>query len=207
LIYNVKVNDKNAILNVDNNYVATLSNLAAGTYEVCFSSTSIPNYKQCYEVKIEEPEKIVVSSFVSKNSNTVKLTLRGSNEYKVTLNGVDEIVTGTDYTANLKTGTNTISVSTDLECQGVFNETIFLSEGIQYFPNPTSGVVQVYLAGQDSEVNVTIFDFAGNMISRYVKSIESNRNFQLELSSYMEGMYLIQLEGKTISKTFKIIKK
>lgn len=207
LIYNVKVNDKNTILNVDNNYVATLSNLAAGTYEVCFSSTSIPNYKQCYEVKIEEPEKIVVSSFVSKNSSTVKLTLRGANEYKVTLNGVDEIVTGTDYTANLKTGTNTISVSTDLECQGVFSETIFLSEGIQYFPNPTSGVVQVYLAGQDSEVNVTIFDFAGNMISRYVKSIESNRNFQLELSSYMEGMYLIQLEGKTISKTFKIIKK
>jgi hypothetical protein len=158
-------------------------------------------------VKIEEPEKIVVSSFVSKNSNTVKLTMRGADTYKVTLNGVEETVAGTDYTAVLKSGTNTISVSTDLECQGVYNETIFLSEGIQYFPNPTTGVVQVYLGGEDNEVNVKIFDLAGNMISKYVKSIESNRNFQLELSSYMDGIYLIQLEGKTISKTFKIIKK
>jgi pectate lyase len=207
LIYNVTINDKNAVLNTANNYVATLNNLAAGTYEVCFSTTSIPNYKQCYEIKIEEPQKIVISSFVSKDSNIVKLTMRGSSQYKVTLNGVEETVTGTDYTAVLKSGTNTISVSTDLECQGVFNETIFLSEGIQYFPNPTSGVVQVYLAGEDKEVNVNIFDLAGNMISKYVKSIESNRNFQLELSSYMNGMYLIQLEGKTISKTFKIIKK
>ena len=104
-------------------------------------------------------------------------------------------------------GTNTISVSTDLECQGVFNETIFLSEGIQYFPNPTSGVVQVYLAGDDKEVNVVIFDIVGNIISKYIKTIQSDRNFQLELSPYVDGIYLIKLEGKTISKTFKIVKK
>ncbi|KDN55836.1 pectate lyase family protein [Flavobacterium seoulense] len=207
LVYNVAISDKNLVLNTDNSYTATLNNLAAGTYEVCFTTTGIPNYKQCYEVKIEEPEKIVISSFVSKNSNTVKLTMSGSEQYKVTVNGVDEIVAGNDYTAALKSGTNTITVSTDLECQGVFNETIFLSEGIQYFPNPTSGVVQVYLAGEDKEVAVKVFNLTGNLISSFVKPIESNRNFQLELSSYMNGVYLIQLDGKTISKTFKIIKK
>ncbi|WP_140484927.1 T9SS type A sorting domain-containing protein [Flavobacterium sp. GSA192] len=207
LIYDVKINGNSHVLNSENEYTKTLSNLSAGVYEICFSTTSIPGYKQCYEVKIEEPEKIVVSSFVSKNSNTVRLSMQGASQYKVTLNGVEELVTGTNYTAALKTGTNTISVSTDLECQGAFNETIFLSEGIQYFPNPTSGVVQIYLAGVDNEVNVAVFDLAGNLISKYVKSIATNRNFQLELSSYMDGMYLIQLEGKTISKTFKIIKK
>jgi len=207
LTYTVAVNSTNLSLDGTSGYSKTIENLAAGVYNVCFSTPSIPNYSQCFEVKIEEPEKIVVSSFVSKNSNTVKLTMRGADTYKVTLNGVEETVAGTDYTAVLKSGTNTISVSTDLECQGVYNETIFLSEGIQYFPNPTTGVVQVYLGGEDNEVNVKIFDLAGNMISKYVKSIESNRNFQLELSSYMDGIYLIQLEGKTISKTFKIIKK
>lgn len=207
LIYNVRINDKNAVLNAANNYTTTLNNLAAGAYEVCFSTTSIPNYSQCYEVKIEEPEKIVVKSFVSKDSNIVKLTMRGSSQYKVTLNGVDTTVTGTDYTAVLKSGTNTLKVSTDLECQGVFNETIFLSEGIQYFPNPTSGAVQVYLAGEDNEVNVKVFDIAGNQLSDSVKSIQTNRNFQLDLSPYVDGLYLIKLEGKTISKTFKIVKK
>ncbi len=82
-----------------------------------------------------------------------------------------------------------------------------MSEGIQYFPNPTSGLLDIYLAGEDNEVKVSIFDFAGNKISESTKSIENNRNFKLEFSSYMDGIYLIQLEGKTISKTFKIVKK
>ncbi len=207
LIYTVKINDSTVALDSDNNYTNTLDNLAAGIYEICFSTTSLPDYIQCYEVKIEEPEKIEISSFVSKSSNSVKLTMRGASQYKVTLNGVDETVTGSDYNAVLKSGMNTIAVSTDLECQGVYNETIFLSEGVQFFPNPTSGIVEVYLEGEDSEVSVKIFNFAGTLLSESLKSIASSRNFQLELSSYMDGVYLIQVEGKTISKTFKIVKK
>ncbi|MEO8252837.1 MAG: T9SS type A sorting domain-containing protein [Flavobacterium sp.] len=207
LNYTVSINKTTVVLNSEKGYANTVEKLSAGVYTVCFSTPSIPNYSQCFEVKIEEPEKIVVSSFVSKDSNVVNLSMRGASQYKVTVNGVDQIVTSADYNAVLKPGMNTIKVSTDLECQGVFNESIFLSEGIQYFPNPTTGLVEVYLAGEDNEVDVKVFDFTGNIIAQTKKSIAQNRNFQLQLSSYMDGIYLIQLEGKTISKTFKIVKK
>lgn len=207
LNYTVAINSTDVVLDAVSGYTKTIENLAAGVYTICFSTPSIPNYSQCYEVKIEEPEKIVVASFVSKSSNTIKLALKGASTYKVSLNGVDETVTGSDYSAVLKSGMNTITVSTDLSCQGVYNESIFLSEGIQYFPNPTTGPVEVYLAGEDKEVTVRIFDIIGNRISELTKSVAENRNFQLDLSSYVDGIYLIQLEGKTISKTFKIVKK
>ena len=207
LAYTVAINTTNVTLDSAAGYTKTIENLAAGVYNVCFSTPAIPNYSQCFEVKIEEPEKIVINSFVSKNSNTIRLAMRGATTYKVSVNGVEEIVSASEYSAKLTSGLNTVSVSTDLECQGVYNETIFVSEGIQYFPNPTSGTVEVYIAGEDKEVAVRIFDIAGNRVSEFVKTVADNRNFQLELTSYLNGVYLVQIEGKTISKTFKIVKK
>ena len=207
LNYTVTINSANVTLDATSGYSQTIENLAAGTYNVCFSTPSIPGYSQCFEINVVEPEKIVVSSFVSKNSNTIKLALKGASTYKVSVNGVDEQVTASEYSAKLQSGINTIAVSTDLECQGVYNETVFLSEDIQYFPNPTTGPVQVYLAGNDSEVKVGIFDIVGNKLSDAVQSVASNRNVVIELSSYLDGVYMVQLEGKTISKTIKIVKK
>ncbi|MEY2870067.1 MAG: hypothetical protein RIR01_2573, partial [Bacteroidota bacterium] len=207
LIYNVTVNSTNLTLDTVTGYTKTIDNLPAGLYNVCFSTPSIPNYSQCFEVRIVEPEKIVINSFVSKNSNTIKLVLKGASTYKVTVNGVEETVSASEYSAKLVSGLNTVSVSTDLECQGTYEETVFLSEDVQYFPNPTTGPVQVYMAGDDKEVKVTVFDMAGNKLYDAVQSVTANRNIVVELSSYTDGIYMVQLEGQTISKTFKIVKK
>lgn len=207
LNYNVSINSTNLTLNSTAGYTQTIENLAAGVYNVCFTTSDIAGYSQCFEVKIEEPEKIVVSSFVSKNSNTVRLALKGAATYKVAVNGVEEIVSASEYSAKLTSGLNTIAVSTDLVCQGMYNETVFLSEDIQYFPNPTSGPVEIYLAGNDAQVRVRVFDMAGNRIFDMEKSVAANRNVGVDLSAYVSGVYLVELEGKTISKTFKIVKK
>ncbi|KQB39101.1 Pectinesterase [Flavobacterium daejeonense] len=207
LNYNVSINLTNLTLNSTAGYTQAIENLAAGVYNVCFTTPDIAGYSQCFEVKIEEPEKIVVSSFVSKNSNTVRLALKGAATYKVAVNGVEEIVSASEYSAKLTSGLNTIAVSTDLECQGTYNETVFLSEDIQYFPNPTSGPVEIYLAGNDAQVRVRVFDMAGNRIFDMEKSIAADRNVGVDLSAYVSGVYLVELEGKTISKTFKIVKK
>lgn len=207
LSYNVSINSTNLTLNSTAGYTQAIENLAAGVYNVCFTTPDIAGYSQCFEVKIEEPEKIVVSSFVSKNSNKVRLALKGAATYKVAVNGVEEIVSASEYSAKLTSGLNTIAVSTDLECQGTYNETVFLSEDIQYFPNPTSGPVEIYLAGNDAQVRVRVFDMAGNRIFDMEKSIAADRNVGVDLSAYVSGVYLVELEGKTISKTFKIVKK
>lgn len=207
LNYNVSINSTNLTLNSTAGYTQAIENLAAGVYNVCFTTPDIAGYSQCFEVKIEEPEKIVVSSFISKNSNTVRLALKGAATYKVAVNGVEEIVSASEYSAKLTSGLNTIAVSTDLECQGTYNETVFLSEDIQYFPNPTSGPVEIYLTGNDAQVRVRVFDMAGNRIFDMEKSIAADRNVGVDLSAYVSGVYLVELEGKTISKTFKIVKK
>lgn len=207
LTYIVAINSTNVTLDSTLGYNQTIENLTAGVYNVCITTPSIPGYSQCFEVKVVEPEKIVVSSFISKNSNEVKLSMKGAGTYKVAVNGITKEVTTSNYTATLQSGLNTITVSTNLECQGVYDETIFVSEDIQYFPNPTTGPVQVYLNGEDKEVQVRIFDIAGNKLSDTEQAVATNRNIVIELSSYTDGIYMVQLEGKTISKTFKIVKK
>ena len=40
-----------------------------------------------------------------------------------------------------------------------------------------------------------------------IMSVTNSRKIELDLSSYNNGIYIIQIEGETVSKSFKIIKK
>jgi hypothetical protein len=207
LTYNVTINSDKLTLDTATGYTKTLENLPAGMYNVCFSTPSIPGYSQCFEIRVVQPDKIVVSSFVSKNSNTITLSMSGATTYNVAVNGVTQTVAAPSITVPLQSGFNAIAVSTNLDCQGVYKENIFVSEEVQYFPNPTSGPVSFYLGGDDAEVKVRIFDLSGNKLSETVQLVPTNRSIGVELSTYTNGVYVVQLEGKTINESFKIIKK
>jgi hypothetical protein len=88
----------------------------------------------------------------------------------------------------------------------VFNREIFRSEQIQCFPNPCMGPLNVYVAGQDSEVEIGIFDLQGKMHARATHQIDAMRMVTLDLGGYVTGTYLLEVTGRTVQQQVKLMK-
>ena len=84
---------------------------------------------------------------------------------------------------------------------------VFLSEDILYYPNPTKGEVDVYVNGEDGGVKMSVFTTKGDLLFTRDQEILDTRKTELDLSGVPAGTYLITLEGPTVRKTFKIVKR
>ena len=117
-------------------------------------------------------------------------------------------VKGNKFTTNLATGLNVIKISTDLDCQGLIEKEVFISEDIHYYPNPTANDVSIHVSGEDSNVLVSVFTEKGDLIYSKEQQIQDfSRKTSIDLSSQITGIYIVVMESKTVRKTFKILKK
>jgi hypothetical protein len=125
--------------------------LSKGDYTVCFKVTGQADYEQCFEVTIGEPKALSAFIDVDNDNRTTTIQLEGSKDYNVDINGERFKVTGDNFTSSLKTGLNSIRISTGLDCQGMIEREVFISEDIHYYPNPTQDDVRVHIGGEDSK--------------------------------------------------------
>lgn len=207
LNYSVSVNGPNSFTTSDtftSNW--NLENLSSGTYTVCFTVAGETNYEQCFTLEITEPEDLSVFSKISEDSKSVTLTLKGGNAYYISLNGKTQINYESNISLTLRPGLNTISVQTDKDCQGTYEESIFLSEEVLYFPNPVKHNLSVYVVGEDTLVSVSVFNIQGKQLYHQQKNVASNRHLSVPFDNLTRGQYIVLLKGKTTNKSLKIIK-
>jgi hypothetical protein len=205
-IYTIISGEDQFELNTDNEHQALLTNIAAGTYEICFTVEGEENYQQCYSVQIGEPQPLSASSKVNYSSRTVNLSMSGSELYTVTVNGKSMVTADSSINVDLKAGMNTIEISTDLDCQGSYFEEIFVSEEVLAYPNPTRDWVQLYVGGVDPTTTMILTDVSGYQYFVKEVAIPQNRVIELNLSDYPTGMYFIRLGGSTVQSNLKVIK-
>ena len=207
LNYTLRVNGENPVdLNSSEGYQQTLSNLPPGTYQLCFTVEGESGYNQCFDVNITEPAPLSASSRVDKENKTIRFNLSGSEQYTINHNGTDYVFGSSSPEIDLVYGLNFIEVKTDKYCQGTYTKEVFISEKVEYYPNPTRDLVNLYLHGQDSSIDLQLVDRDGNIKEILCKEIGLNRKIKVDFSSYPEGVYMIRLLSKTIDKTVKIIK-
>lgn len=205
--YTVTINGQTGFeLNSANSFKNQVQNLAPGNYEVCISIQGKTNYLQCYTLKVTEPTPLSATNKISTNGKQVTYTLSDASSYIVTLNGSTQTYTSNEITLDLASGKNTISIATDLNCQGKITDSIFVSEKIIVYPNPTHDYVQLYLAGSDSEVAIAVSNLSGQTLFTVSKSVPEGRILELNMGSYSAGLYLVHLKGNTIDETIKVIK-
>ena len=194
------------ILNASNNFEASISGLGAGNYDVCFTVAGVESYNQCFSVTVSEPAPLSTSAKIDLANRSVDLSLKGSTSYNILLNGAVIKTTASNLSLDLKPGMNYLSISTDLDCQGTYFEEIFVSEDVLAYPNPTDGMVQLYIGGSDDTVTLNVYDInSQNIISKSFE-VSSSRVIEADISRFKTGIYFFVLDGKTIKTTHKIIK-
>ncbi len=183
----------------------TLENLEAGLYQVCFEVSELNNFIQCFNIIITQPADLSVLSYVNTKNNVVNLQLAGGNMYNINLNGKTQIVSKSNIELALRKGLNTLRITAENECQGVYEEAIFVSEDVLLSPNPTSGPTTLFVGGDDKMVKLHLFDLIGRHIRAFNKTLVG-RSAQLDFESLPRGIYLLNVESKHVKQTLKIVK-
>jgi hypothetical protein len=184
----------------------SLDNLEIGNYNLSISIEGQKEYVQLFDIQIKQPAPLIVQASTSPDQQTMSLALQGAESYFIQVNSKTVEVKESSWSIDLEKGNNKIRVWTSQDCQGVFNREIFRSEQIQCFPNPCMGPVNVYVAGKDSRVEITLYDFQGRQLSHDNYTLDINRMAALDLSHLPAGSYLLEAKGQTVQQQIKLMK-
>ena len=193
-------------LNPSNNHSGNFKNLEPGVYDICLKVIGEDRYEQCFELMVKEPQPLSASSKVDNSDGSVEFNLRGSNTYYLRHNGNSNIIETDNPVISLMPGLNTVEIYTENNCQGIITKEFFNSEEVEYYPNPTSGIVNFYIHGNDNIVNVNKLDSKGNSIMNNSFNVPLSRKIQIDFSENMKGVYFVKFNSERVKKTIKIIK-
>ena len=187
----------------------SVDKLSAGVYVVCVTveGISTTEFERCFEVTITEPEPLLVSSLLNTQDQTVSFNLSGGSTYQITQNGKTVQTNSNKYSLSLEKGMNNISISTGIECQGLFEKSYFNSHEVQYAPNPFNEYLQLYFDGEDSWIELDVYTANGQHVEHQNISLSPGiRSYNLKTSNYKQGLYIIKIKGENIDKTLQVIK-
>ncbi|MDG3581087.1 T9SS type A sorting domain-containing protein [Galbibacter pacificus] len=204
--YTIEISGKEPIILPQHTTNYNVNELSAGSYELCFTIDEAQDYKQCFEITISEPGTIDAVSSYNKRTSTVHISLKGAERYYVDLNGDELLFNSGEHDLKLRDGLNELSVRSDLSCQGIYHEKIYVSQESKAYPNPTKDFVQISLSDVDGVVQTTIHDLHGNFILTK-KDTTINSKITVDLSSIKGGVYFVNVSGKEYNETFKVLKK
>lgn len=178
--------------------------LQAGTYSLCFKLTAYPQFDQCFTVQVDQPEDLAVSSTIDTNNQTITLNLEGAARYYIELNEKTYVTSDNRIRLPLGKDSNTLKVSTDEECQGIYKETMAFTKEPLVHPNPIVGDY-VYISIGDTErdpIEINLYDLSGNLIHSEIRKGSA----QIDVKSLPKGLYILKLVKNNKIYNYKLIK-
>ncbi|SHJ56281.1 Por secretion system C-terminal sorting domain-containing protein [Arenibacter nanhaiticus] len=199
-------NGINATVNFTNSYL--IPNLSSGNYDVCITATDgAKTYEAyCFSANIKEPEPLRVSSSLSLDGKLLTLNMEGATEYLVELNGETTLTGSPIVTLDLKKGINVLKVSTNLPCQGIYEDRLFLWGHPIIHPNPFENEVSLAVPNAPNNLQIGIFTAQGQLISHKLY-VAIDNEFKIDFTGFPSGLYFLKVEDAGIRGTFKVIKK
>ena len=126
---------------------------------------------------------------------------------EVTHNGKTTQTRSNKHTIHLDKGINNISISTGIECQGIFQQSYLNSYEVKYAPNPFKETLQLYFGGKDNLVELGVYTSNGQLIDHQTVNLPFGvRNYSLEIVNYPQGIYIISVKGQTLDQSIQVIK-
>ena len=194
-------------LNADNDHQLAISQLGVGTYTLSFTVEGEDDYSQKFELNIDEPPVFTTRSSVSMSDRLFTANLSGASLYYVEVNGNQFTTKEQKIELPLETGMNNIRIYTPQDCQGIYEESVFVSAEVRYYPNPVGQELFLYIPGEDSQLSYKIFNSTGiGFVEEGFLEIPYNRTCKLLMSNQSRGLYYIQLKSQEVNKTIKVVK-
>jgi hypothetical protein len=185
-----------------------ISGLTAGTYQVCLAVDGQPDYKQCYDLIITEPQDLSVYSSVDKTFNTVNLSLNGGYSYQIDLNGNTTTTNSNHITLQLARGSNTLAVTTEKLCQGTIRQVINMSGNLAPYPNPFQNILYVNLGESKVAVaGIKIYNVTTGQLIKTSNYYHQSGVVQLDVTNLNNGVYTFRLSLDNKASDFKIVKR
>ena len=207
--YNIAVSgavNKTETLNTNN---WTLNNLSSGDYSICVTIEGIlaTEFMRCFDLTINEPQPLSVYSASRKGQETVNYKLAGGSSYSITHNGITKQTTQSDYTPTLDKGVNTVSISTGIACQGIFEQAYFNSDTVVTAPNPFNDMLAIYVGGEEMDASIELYSNDGRIItSQHYSLTIMDRTLYIDTSDLITGSYVVKVTNASVNQSQIVIK-
>ena len=209
--YTYKVNVTGA---VNSNYSFSnsnwsLDNLSAGDYNICVTVDGVDPtmFERCFKVNIKEPSPLSVFAMANDLENKVSFNLSGGSVYNITHNGKTTQTSKSNHTLSLKRGLNRVTITTGIECQGIFEATYLNSNEVKFSPNPFNEFISIYVGGEDRDIKVEIHATDGRLIHSENCVLDNySRTLEINTGEFKQGTYYIKVKGENTDQSFKAIK-
>ncbi|RTE52256.1 T9SS C-terminal target domain-containing protein [Arenibacter aquaticus] len=181
--------------------------LAGGDYQLCLTVTEVSEFEKCFELNVQAVEQLFVESKVSMDSNSLTLELKGSNKYTVQINDKLYNTSKSSITLPLEEPFNSIKVSTEKNCQGLYEEQIISSLKSNVYPNPSLGIFNIYLGlNITQKIPYEIFTSNGVLIKNG-EIMPRYGNLVVDISELSQGQYYYIIEIENNKVPYTLIKK
>ena len=187
----------------------TLNNLSAGDYSICVTVDGIldTEFKRCFDLTINEPQPLSVYSASRKGQETVNYKLAGGSSYSITHNGITKQTTQNNYTLTLDKGVNTVSISTGIACQGIFEQSYFNSDTVVTAPNPFNDMLAIYVGGEEMDASIELYSNDGRIItSQHYSLTIMDRTLYIDTSDLITGSYVVKVTNASVNQSQIVIK-
>ncbi|MFM1878910.1 MAG: hypothetical protein RLZZ241_1776, partial [Bacteroidota bacterium] len=173
--------------------------LAPGTYQLCIGVNGVADYEQCYGFQIDAPEPLAVATNIINFDEQLEIQLSGAAQYYIQLNGKSYSTAESSITLPLEDRVNELIVTTNLECQGRYQETIVINRTPLVFPNPVGDeFLHIQVDGYESEsVVLQLYALNGTLVRAAIAQIWNGQTL-LDMNGLNDAVYLlhIKLDGK-----------
>lgn len=197
-------------IDITNNFSlnSNFENLNAGTYQLCIIIEGQNDYESCYNITINQPEPLNVTGKISTLKKEITIDLKGGDHYTIFLNQKEYRTSKNQITLPLEKKKNQLKVMSNLTCQGIYEKTILLSDDILIYPNPiNNGYLNIILDKETTdEVELSIHTVTGKQIYKKT-SYYNNESLKLNMDSFSNGIYILNIKVDDRILNYKIIKK
>lgn len=184
--------------------------LANGNYQLCARLDNWPSFNRCFGINIRTYDRLEVEmQSIDPINLRATYSLSGSTSYTIRTNGKSYNYSFNSNSKNkvtvpMKLGENQVVISGSSDCQGIYEEVVQLGS-VSVFPNPTKGLLHFDNGLVAETANVSMYTLSGQLIGSEVLKL-TNGSTSIDMSSYPNGMYLIQFEADNQRFEFKVIK-
>jgi hypothetical protein len=206
--YKIVLSGNAKIINKYFTDVIDIENLESGYYNLCITIDGKPetDFKRCFDIVISEPDDLSVHAKINTSSKSIDLELENGKNYYITIN--DELFTTSKnrITLNLTSGKNTIHISTEKECQGIFEKTILLSDAFVVYPNPFEDFLFIDIGNDTSKMaSIKVLDLNGKLIQSRYLPVDSG-TVVIDGRYMIRGVYIVNIATANNKSSFKIVK-